>query len=299
MYLQIYCVSAHLNRMVKCLFCERYASVVAIIKMNHKTLWELFEIHVISRCGIFNGQTSDLPQYPHTSITTHAPSPISPTLSVPHSVSHTHKFNIHTLLNSLSSLLPECSTNKSYTCVAIWRASSYCSLRLRNHCSGEVHKSVMIYPSFFYCLPLSFSLCVSYYSLFLLSMSVQHCCDCINPVTVPLSPYKLILTVNLSFRVLHVIFYHLIQGHRHRPLTSSPSQLSSSLVTTLINPALEWAILTLDTTSQLKCWTLSERHGLEISCTDTQISTCTVRETRAWYLGNWIFSHGGMAMTIG
>lgn len=40
--------------------------------------------YVISRCGIFNGQSSDLPHYPHTKLTTHTPSLISPpSLSLP------------------------------------------------------------------------------------------------------------------------------------------------------------------------------------------------------------------------
>lgn len=68
--------------------------------------------YVISRCGIFNGQSSDLPHYPHTKLTTHTPSLISPpSLSLP--VSCMHIF-IH--LHSLASDL--CRTQTRSACVA-------------------------------------------------------------------------------------------------------------------------------------------------------------------------------------
>lgn len=74
--------------------------------------------YVISRCGIFNGQTNDLPHHSHTNITTHTPPPISP-LSPFLPLSHVRtNSQTYTASVSLTSPPPECSTNNLYICTA-------------------------------------------------------------------------------------------------------------------------------------------------------------------------------------
>lgn len=123
-----------------------------MIKMNQNLLWELFEIHVISRCGIFNGQTWDLPlvpayQYNHIHSLSHFPYSLCSSLCL----TYIHCFTVSPL--PLQSVV-----QTSYTHVAI----STCAVELRNSCSGEVQNSLIIYPSFFFCLPLSVYFCLSY-----------------------------------------------------------------------------------------------------------------------------------------
>lgn len=103
---------------------------------NESILQDLFVILVISRCGIFNGQTG-LPQYPHTNITTHTPSPISPSLSVPLSASHTHCCTV-------SPLPLQSAVQTSYTRVQ-WAVGR------RNHSSAELLSTVNSFiPVFFF-----------------------------------------------------------------------------------------------------------------------------------------------------
>lgn len=69
--------------------------------------------YVISRCGIFNGQSSDLPHYPHTKLTTHTPSLISLLLFLSLPVSCMHLFmHLHSLASNL------CRTQTRCACVA-------------------------------------------------------------------------------------------------------------------------------------------------------------------------------------
>ena len=56
--------------------------------------------YVISRCGIFNGQSSNLPHYPHTKLTTHTlPLPFHP-FSVSLAYTQVHGLTLHYSLTS-------------------------------------------------------------------------------------------------------------------------------------------------------------------------------------------------------
>lgn len=98
--------------------------------------------YVISRCGIFNGQSSDLPHYPHTKLTAHTPSLISPP-----SLSHVC---IYSCAYSAwpPHLSPLHNTNKLYMCdnrpagalLCIWSRVSCLSLHFSSFQS--VHLSI-------------------------------------------------------------------------------------------------------------------------------------------------------------
>lgn len=92
----------------------------------------------------FNGQTSDLPQNPHTSTTTYTPSPISPTLSVPHSVSHTHKFTyVHCF--TVSPLPLQSSVQTSYR--HVWQSEGQAATALLDWGTVAVERPTMSYNS--------------------------------------------------------------------------------------------------------------------------------------------------------
>lgn len=141
--------------------------------------------YVISRCGIFNSQSSDLPHYPHTKLTTHTPSLISPpSLSLSFCLMYAY---IHALaqLGRLTSHL--CITQTSYTCVAGDNCPAGASLCRWSRLS---------------CLPLHFFLSVC--------ISVHLCCTshsgsrCRNPVTALSAQNQHPLTVFVFPRIQNI-----------------------------------------------------------------------------------------------
>lgn len=158
--------------------------------------------YVISRCGILNGRTSDLPPLPayqvnHTYSLSHFPR-----CSVSLSVSHTHKSTyIHCF--TVSPLPLHGTVQTSYT--STWQVGELlCQTEEPLQCRGpqwhtafcwfilvrpRCHSVLLFVPLSIITIPLS-----------LLFVSVHSCCHCRNPDTLPLLPCYLILTVNfLSF----------------------------------------------------------------------------------------------------
>lgn len=122
-YLLILYISTRFNlNTCNSLIKKNNFNVVTVIRKSKKKniVGAVCYPYVISRCGIFNGQTSDLPHHSHTNITTHTPNAYFSPLPVSLSISRTHKFtNIHCCtVSPLTPLPQECNTNKLYICMA-------------------------------------------------------------------------------------------------------------------------------------------------------------------------------------
>ena len=185
--------------------------------------------YVISRCGILNGRTSDLPPLPayqvnHTYSLSHFPR-----CSVSLSVSRTHKSTyIHCF--TVSPLPLHGTVQTSYTSTTWQVGELLCQTEEPLQCRGpQWHTAfcwfIPVRPRC-HSVPLFVPLSIITIPLSLLFVSVHSCCHCRNPDTLPC---YLILTVNfLSFFCGEGFVPGLILYCSSRVLTRPPLMSSSS-----------------------------------------------------------------------